>query len=297
MATTTNFTTTSASSSCFFTPQDDSMINPNFDVMGALDTMLPIMMVCHVVGLLYQRLERRYLTPTTSSDNRGGGKLTSLSFTSCLARFSMLVIPHLPYRLVRTRWDWLTASPTIYEFLAYLYHYHDLGGKESKWRDLVLKHHFAALFVLWPSYRYFETNPYPVSALSFALAFEVASGFVYLSYVLRRNSAPIMKAWDLPPTVKVEEVCAAITILCWWGQRAMRWYSLLSGLAFGVHHLHDLPYTIPGLVIPSVLFEMIGLREFHKLPAFPYYQLRLLNVSSSNKPTDNKKDKMAAASY
>lgn len=70
-------------------PPTTSTIPHHFDLMGAIDILLPGLVICHLLGQIYRYLEKQYITTTP-------GKVTYLSFVGFVARFSMWWYPSSP---------------------------------------------------------------------------------------------------------------------------------------------------------------------------------------------------------
>lgn len=234
-------------------------IPTHFDPRGFLDTFLPGFLFLLLLGQAYKHfIEKPYI--------RKPSKLTYVSFVGFVSRLLLLLELQLPYPILRRRWDMIMAIPTMYELVMHMYHYNDTG---ANFKRFFLTHHLTALLVLWPAFRLFEATPYPVSCLTFALMFEVGSSWSYWYYVFERTCPDLLSAAGLHH-IKPQDAMAANHWLCFVGQRAMRWYSLLVGGAFAFANTHTLPFAIPCMLLPSLAFECIGLHtQWTHLPEFP----------------------------
>lgn len=203
--------------------------------MGLVDTFSICFVGMLVVSTWYKRQEQSCLHCKRN-------KVVHIAFAGAVGRIALLSMLWMPYSLQRSRWDWMIASPTGYELIMHLYHYHDTG---KNFKKFYFAHHLTSLFVVWPLCRLIENKPYPVSCLWFALLYEVASAWSHFLYVAHKT----FLRWQ------ILFYCSYLCFLC---QRIMRWWSLTLGFKFAYENRQDFPYAIPLMFIPCVLFECMG---------------------------------------
>lgn len=220
-------------------------VSPFFDPQGFWDVCLPLVLALWAMGAVFWAMEKQLMAGLDEAGleadeevvaRKGGRRVTHVFITGVVGRVLLLLLPFAPYPFLRTRWDWVLTAPTIFETLAHLYHWHDTSAK-LKWS--LLGHHAAVLLVVWPLARCVrarlhthrtgmqmlphpgrqstrltrmlrrltEAVPYPVSALSMPLFFEVGSAWSYLSYLVKTRGPRVLDALGLH---KVSSVPAAL---------------------------------------------------------------------------------------